>query len=388
MPGLFGLEFYKGDAYYGATQLDFMGVATPGHADYPWSGQSQQPFVTTADPGIPITFSCSSSAVVTPPLPVYPGTEPVLTWTETTGGASTTTLTGGVVIGANDFNTVAGNLIASGVIGALGGSTVVRITSGLAPPAGANGMVVDITAQTQTTLTLADPVTIAPGDTFQIDLVGTATGPPFPQGVNAALCPNGVGNLTGLPVERGYDLAASPGVTQLTAFVAAYTTVGTPAFPLTSPVFSPLDMRLDEVVDTDSDGIPDRHDNCVSAPNGPLAGAGCYSVVDGNGVPQAGPPYPNGVKFIQQDTDGDGNGDTCDGDFSDDGAVNSTDVVILNADLVTGVPTPGTGTDMNCDGAVNSTDSVLYNPQAIQGAPGASGLWCAGAGTPAAPCTF
>jgi hypothetical protein len=73
---------------------------------------------------------------------------------------------------------------------------------------------------------------------------------------------------------------------------------------------------------------------------------------------------------VQVDTDGDGHGDTCDGDFSHDGAVNSSDVLIFNPDLGTGTSTPGTGTDMNCDGAVNSSDQVLFNPQLGQGFPG------------------
>jgi hypothetical protein len=104
-------------------------------------------------------------------------------------------------------------------------------------------------------------------------------------------------------------------------------------------------------LDNDCDGIVDPIDNCVLIANGPAAGT-CYS---------AG---------VQVDTDGNGYGDICDGDFNHDGAVNSSDVLVLNADLGTGTSTPGTGTDMNCDGAVNSSDAVLFNPQLGQGFPG------------------
>ena len=105
------------------------------------------------------------------------------------------------------------------------------------------------------------------------------------------------------------------------------------------------------VPDPDGDGITDVLDKCQVVANGPLGGI-CYSA------------------RIQTDDDGDGFGNPCDGDFSQDGAVNSSDVVIFYADLATGVPTPGTGTDMNCDGAVNSSDVVLFNPQISQGFPG------------------
>ena len=103
--------------------------------------------------------------------------------------------------------------------------------------------------------------------------------------------------------------------------------------------------------DGDEDGVADANDNCLDIANGPSGGI-CYST------------------GVQIDTDGDGYGNPCDGDFSHDGAVNSTDVLIFNPDLGTGIPTPGTGTDMNCDGAVNSTDVTLFNPQLGQGFPG------------------
>jgi len=85
--------------------------------------------------------------------------------------------------------------------------------------------------------------------------------------------------------------------------------------------------------------------------NGPSAGI-CYSA------------------DVQVDTDGDGYGNPCDGDFNNDAAVNSSDTIIFFTDLMTGASTPGTGTDMSCDAAVNSTDVLLFFPQLGQGFPG------------------
>lgn len=104
--------------------------------------------------------------------------------------------------------------------------------------------------------------------------------------------------------------------------------------------------------DTDGDGFDDASDNCVEIANS-----------------------------TQCDTDRDGYGNGCDGDYSQDGVVGSTDVDFLLADLTTGVDS-GVGTDHNCDGAVNSLDASIFSMQFARGAPGPSGLWCAGQ----APC--
>jgi hypothetical protein len=189
----------------------------------------------------------------------------------------------------------------------------------------------------------------------------------------------------GLPVEPGFDTASTPGITQMTAFVSKFTTLGTN--PYTNPIWAPLDMQLDEAPDTDGDGIPNRFDNCRYLVNGPLAGpVSCYCTVNKDGLCTVVPAAI--VGFDQVDTDGDGNGNPCDGDLNNDTTVNSSDQLVLNTDLKTGSSTPGSGSDMNCDGAVNSTDQTLLNGQLKIGAPGPSGLWCAGTGTPAAPCVF
>lgn len=104
--------------------------------------------------------------------------------------------------------------------------------------------------------------------------------------------------------------------------------------------------------DTDGDGVFNVLDNCVSLSN--AAPGDC-------------------------DTDNDGYGNMCDGDFDQNFAVNAVD---FNAKFVpsfkTGVPT-STGTDMDCNGAVNAVDfNAKFVPQFKAGKPGPSGLFCAG----------
>jgi len=76
-------------------------------------------------------------------------------------------------------------------------------------------------------------------------------------------------------------------------------------------------------VDTDGDGVPDSHDNCVNVKN-----------------------------TNQRDSDGDGYGDACDADVNNDGIVNSIDLSIVRRDFGT---TAHTG-DQNGDGIVNALD--------------------------------
>jgi hypothetical protein len=106
--------------------------------------------------------------------------------------------------------------------------------------------------------------------------------------------------------------------------------------------------------DTDSDGVCDLIDNCVTTPN-------------------ASP--------FDCDTDMDGYGNACDGDFDNGGIprVNSGDFATFLADFGTGTDS-GVGTDMNCGGipAVSPTDFSIFLTQFSAGAPGPSGLACAG----------
>jgi hypothetical protein len=105
--------------------------------------------------------------------------------------------------------------------------------------------------------------------------------------------------------------------------------------------------------DADGDGIPDVLDKCM---------------LDSRNV------------SLSCDTDQDGYGNVCDGDFNQNGTTNSTDFsMFFQPALANGVPT-SRGTDMNCNGTVNSTDfSMFFVPKLNTGAGGGpSGLACAG----------
>jgi len=108
--------------------------------------------------------------------------------------------------------------------------------------------------------------------------------------------------------------------------------------------------------DADSDGVPDVLDKCM---------------LDSRNVGQAA-----------CDTDQDGYGNVCDGDFNNNGTVNSQDFSMWFAPalVLPGTPT-SRGTDMNCNGTVNSQDfSMFFAPKLVGGNQGAgpSGLACAG----------
>lgn len=104
--------------------------------------------------------------------------------------------------------------------------------------------------------------------------------------------------------------------------------------------------------DDDGDGVFNVLDNCRVKPN---AGA------------------------LACDTDDDGYGNACDGDFNNDKLVTPTDFSAFFLPAFTaGVPTAA-GEDANCDGIMAPGDfSGGFLPQFGQGAPGVSGLFCAG----------
>jgi hypothetical protein len=102
-------------------------------------------------------------------------------------------------------------------------------------------------------------------------------------------------------------------------------------------------------VDSDGDRIVDGADNCALIAN------------------------PS-----QCDTDRDGYGNRCDGDFDENRTVNAHDFEKLQSDFRTGVDS-GWGTDLDCNGTVNSRDfSDFLELQWKSGRPGPSGLSCAG----------
>jgi hypothetical protein len=86
------------------------------------------------------------------------------------------------------------------------------------------------------------------------------------------------------------------------------------------------------------------------------------------------PTVPSPCPF---DTNADGYGNACDGDFNDDGSTDFSDIAPFGADLGAGSDS-GIGSDMNCDGAVDFSDIGPFGVQLGQGLPGPSGLVCAG----------
>ena len=93
-----------------------------------------------------------------------------------------------------------------------------------------------------------------------------------------------------------------------------------------------LSANAGAVADADGDGVPDAFDNCLNVPNGPvLATASC-----------------NG----QEDNDGDGFGQPCDGDLDGDNIVLGTDLTVMFG-LFGGANNAG---DLNCDGTTLGTD--------------------------------
>lgn len=97
-------------------------------------------------------------------------------------------------------------------------------------------------------------------------------------------------------------------------------------------------------LDSDGDGIPDGVDNCPTIAN------------------------PSGIAC---DTDTDGFGNLCDGDFNEDGFTDATDFLdYFLPDFAAGVD-GGTGTDMDCDGVVGVVDfSKHFIANFVEGKPG------------------
>ena len=104
--------------------------------------------------------------------------------------------------------------------------------------------------------------------------------------------------------------------------------------------------------DTDGDTVFDVLDNCLNIAN--KAPGDC-------------------------DTDNDGYGNMCDGDFDQNLAVNAVDFnTRFVPDFKQGIPGP-TGTDMDCNGSLSGTEfNQRFVPQFKLGKPGPSGLHCAG----------
>ena len=90
--------------------------------------------------------------------------------------------------------------------------------------------------------------------------------------------------------------------------------------------------NLVEANDEDGDGVPDAEDNCKKVKNagqqdtdGDGKGDKCDGDDDGDGVADAADNCPKVANAGQQDTDGDGKGDKCDGDDDGDGVGDAHD---------------------------------------------------------------
>ena len=107
--------------------------------------------------------------------------------------------------------------------------------------------------------------------------------------------------------------------------------------------------------DIDADGYDDEADNCTRIENGTGSSAQC-------------------------DTDRDGYGNACDGDFDQNYQTNANDFSRHVADSQPPALDSGVGTDMDCNGLVEEADfDVHFVPNYMElGKPGPSGLACAG----------
>jgi hypothetical protein len=118
-------------------------------------------------------------------------------------------------------------------------------------------------------------------------------------------------------------------------------------------ILLPFGAMAGPAPDSDSDGTVDAVDGCSQDNR-----------------------YPHPVTC---DTDNDGYGNCCDGDFDNDGDVDAQDFSSLFFPCFTATVDSGVGCDMDCDGDVDAQDfSSKFFPQFLQTAPGPSGLSCAG----------
>lgn len=114
--------------------------------------------------------------------------------------------------------------------------------------------------------------------------------------------------------------------------------------------FSALQVDVaDAERDSDNDGVADVNDNCTLAANG-------TDITDFGGNSQL-------------DTDGDGFGNSCDGDFNNDGTVNFADLAALKSAF----GTPNSNIDMDGNGFVNFGDLAVFKA-GFGEPPGPSGI--------------
>jgi hypothetical protein len=128
-------------------------------------------------------------------------------------------------------------------------------------------------------------------------------------------------------------------------------------FALIAALGAPITVRAGPPPEFDNDGIPDVLDKCMFDSRN--AAASC-------------------------DTDVDGYGNPCDGDFDQSFGINSLDFSSYFIPAFKGLAAPTRGQDMDCNGLVNSVDFSQYFIPKFKGltpwgaVPGPSGLACAG----------
>lgn len=109
----------------------------------------------------------------------------------------------------------------------------------------------------------------------------------------------------------------------------------------------------------------------AAGPAGDADSDGTFDVLDFcSADPQA--PSPVGC-----DTDTDGYGNRCDGDYNDDGLTNINDFAAFGSAFGSSGAPGFAEQDMNCDGLVNINDFALFG-SAFGSPPGPSGLSCQG----------
>lgn len=160
----------------------------------------------------------------------------------------------------------------------------------------------------------------------------------------APLSDNGGPTETHLPLPGSPLIDAGANLSGL-----AYDQRGAPFFRTSGSGTDIGSVEVSSIMDTDADGISDHEDNCILKPNGTT-------------IPDAG-------GYSQRDTDGDGYGNVCDPDLTNDLRIDFADLAELKSVFFTTNP----DADLNGDGSVDFADLATLKAMFF-GSPGPSGL--------------